>query len=124
REITLLYSIGETIASTLDLDRVAELVLETNRRIIKAESSSVTLRDPNQGALELKAMSGSEGSAAAHASIAALVAGSGKAEIVNDTKSDPRFAHHAETVRSLICVPLRHKEKTLGAIAVSNKLSG
>jgi len=124
REITLLYSIGETIASSLDVDQIARLVLDTNRRVIKAEDTSVVLLNPTSNELEVKATSGSESVAAAHDVGAALVARTGKPEILNDTSSDPRFARYAETVRSLICVPLRHKEKILGAIAVSNKLRG
>jgi class 3 adenylate cyclase len=122
REITLLYSIGETIASSLDVDQIAHLVLETNRRIIKAENGSVVLLDRDTDRFEVKASSGSQSAAAAHRAIAAVVARSGKAEIVNDTRADPRFAAHG-SVRSLIGIPLKHEEKILGAIAVSNKLS-
>ena len=46
REITLLYAIGETISSCLDVDQIARLILETNQSFVKAENSSVMLLNP------------------------------------------------------------------------------
>jgi len=124
REITLLYWIGETIASSLDVEQISRLVLETNRRVIKAADSTILFVRPESGELEVGATSGSGRGADARAVIAASVVATGKPEIVNDTRSDARFMPHAGEVRSLVGVPLKHKDEILGAIAVSNKLSG
>ena len=128
RELTLLYTIGETIGTCLDVDQIARLVLETNRKIIKAENSSLMLLNPHTKELEIQATSGLEHQFKVHLrkgiGIAGLVVQTGKPQIVNDTTADPRFVQHTKAVRSLICVPLKVEEKILGVINVSNKLSG
>jgi class 3 adenylate cyclase len=128
REITLLYTIGETIGSCLEVDQIAQLVLQTNRRIIKAENSSLMLLNPDTQELEIKAASGLEQTMKVHlkegVGIAGLVAQTGNPQIINDTQADSRFVQQTGIVRSLICVPLKVKEKILGVINVSNKLSG
>lgn len=128
REITLLYAIGETISSCLDMDQICHLILETNQNFIKAENSSVMLVNPQTKELELKATTGPK----RHAKdllkegegIARLVAQTGQSEIVNEPQTDPRFVKPAGFIRSLLCVPLKVQDKVLGVINVSNKFSG
>lgn len=128
REITLLYAIGETISSCLDVDQIARLILETNQSFVKAENSSVMLLNPETRKLEIKATSGPEQQVKASlkegVGIAGLVVQTGHPEIVNGPQADPRFVQPKGIVRSLLCVPLKVQEKVLGVINVSNKLSG
>jgi len=128
REITLLYTIGETISSCLDVDQIAHLILETNHSFIKADNSSVMLLNPETRELEIKATSGPEQHVKASlkegVGIAGLVAQTGHPEIVNAPQTDPRFVQPSGLIRSLLCVPLKVQEKVLGVINVSNKLSG
>jgi class 3 adenylate cyclase/putative methionine-R-sulfoxide reductase with GAF domain len=128
REITLLYMIGETISSCLDVDQIANLVLETNQSFIKAENSSVMLLDRETRELEIKAASGMEQYVKAAlkegVGIAGLVVQTGQPEILNEPQADPRFVQPTGFVRSLLCVPMKAQEKVLGVINVSNKLSG
>jgi len=128
REITLMYAIGETISSCLDVDQIAHLILETNQSFVKAESSSVMLLNPETRELEIKASSGPEqhmkASLKEGVGIAGLVAQTGHPEIVNEPQTDPRFVQPTDLIRSLLCVPLKVQEKVLGVINVSNKLSG
>jgi sigma-B regulation protein RsbU (phosphoserine phosphatase) len=44
----------------------------------------------------------------------------GIAEIVNDCASDPRALKAEPSLRSLICAPLRAKQRTVGVIALAN----
>lgn len=128
REITLLYTIGETISSCLDVDQIAQLVIETNQSFIKAENSSVMLLNPGTRELEIKAVSGLEQpvkmALKEGIGIAGLVVQTGQPEIINEPQMDPRFVQPTGPVRSLLCVPLKVQEKVLGVINVSNKLSG
>lgn len=128
REITLLYAIGETISSCLDVDQIAHLILETNRAFIKTENSSVMLLNPETRELEIKAADGPEQQVKpalkAGVGIAGLVVRTGQPEIVNEPQTDSRFIWPAGIVRSLLCVPLKVQENVLGVINVSNKLSG
>jgi class 3 adenylate cyclase/putative methionine-R-sulfoxide reductase with GAF domain len=128
REITLLYTIGETISACLDVDQIARLIMETNQSFVKTENSSVMLLNPETRELEIKATSGPEQHVKASfnegVGIAGLVAQTGHPEIVNEPQTDPRFVQPTGLIRSLLCVPLKVQEKVLGVINVSNKLSG
>ena len=128
REITLLYTIAEAIGACLEVDQIARLVLETSHKMIKAEQSSVMLLHPQTRRLTIHAASGVEQALKVPlregVGIAGCVVQTGRPEIVNDPQADPRFVHHTGTIRTLLCVPLKTNEKTLGAINVSNKLSG
>jgi len=128
REITLLYAIGETISSCLEVDQIAKLILEMGRNLIETENSSVMLLNPETKELEIKAVIGVEQTAKTPfkkgIGIAGLVVQTGKPEIVNDTWDDPRFVQTTGGVRTLLCVPLKVQEKILGVMNVSNKLSG
>ena len=128
REITLLYAIGETISSCLDVDEIAHLILETTHSFVKAENSSVMLLNPETRELEIKATSGPEQHVKAAlkegAGIAGLVVQTGQPQIVNEPQAHPRFVQPTGLIRSLLCVPLKVQEKVLGVINVSNKLSG
>ncbi len=129
REITLLYTIGETISSSLEVDQIAQLILETNRTVIETESSSVMLLNPETKELEIRAALGGEHDVKAYfkegEGIAGLVVQTGKPQIVNDTETDSRFVQlEGRNVRSLLCVPLKVQERVLGVINLSNKLPG
>ncbi len=127
REITLLYTIGTTINACLEVNQIAQLILETNRTVLETENSSVMLLNPETQTLEIKAAIGVERNVKTHlkkgTGIAGYVAQTGISEIVNDTQADPRFVPHTGEVHSLLCVPLKVQEKILGVVNVSNKLS-
>lgn len=58
--------------------------------------------------------------------IAGLAAKSGESIIVNDTTRDERFKEIEgdKKIHSLICVPLKVKEETIGVLSLANKKSG
>lgn len=128
REITLLYAIGETISSCLDVDQIAHLILETNQSFVKAENSSVMLLNQENRELEIKATSGQEQHVKTAlkegVGIAGIVVQTGQPQIVNEPQAHPQFVQPTGLIRSLLCVPLKVQEKVLGVINVSNKLSG
>jgi class 3 adenylate cyclase len=128
REITLLYTIGETISACLDVDQIAHLVLDTTGRFIKAEHSSVMLLHPATGQLDIRAASGVEYAVKPAlregGGIAGLVVQTGTAEIVNEPQADPRVVAPSNHMRSLLCVPLKVQDRSLGVVNLSNKLAG
>jgi HD-GYP domain-containing protein (c-di-GMP phosphodiesterase class II) len=52
--------------------------------------------------------------------IAGSVWASGRAEIVNDVHSDPRFVEEAVSISSLMCAPLKAKDTVVGLIKLGN----
>ncbi len=124
KEITLLYDIVEKISSCLDTKEVARLVIEEARRVIRLSSVSVLLLNKETDMLELVAEYGHEQDTSTTVSrgvgIAGSVWASGRAEIVNDVHSDPRFIESAVALSSLMCAPLKAKDAVVGVIKLGN----
>ena len=124
REINLLFNLSEKLASSLELQNVARMALGEATSLIQATDGSVMLFDEEQRKL---ASIASVGSAAAMQSqfecidgIVNAVAASGKAEIVEDVKSDPRYNECGGRVGSLVCAPLKAKQVVIGVILLVN----
>jgi phosphoserine phosphatase RsbU/P len=60
-EINLLYSISETLGSTLDMDSGAATILAEVRDVMGAKRGSLWVHDPHDGALHLAAEVGDDG---------------------------------------------------------------
>jgi serine phosphatase RsbU (regulator of sigma subunit) len=124
REVNLIYSFSEKLASTLDLDKVAGLTLEEARHLIAATDGAVMLVDEPTDRLDPVAdfgdvYSAARGTAWAEGLFASILA-SGQGEIVNDVHADARHVHRGHAIASLICTPLRVKERVTGLIALSS----
>ncbi len=127
REVNLIYSFSEKLASTLELDKVAGLTLEEARHLIAATDGAVMLLDEPNSRLHSVADFGGVYSAARDSAWAeglfASILASGQGEIVNDVQADPRHVHNGHAIASLICTPLRVKERVTGLIALSSSTS-
>lgn len=125
KEITLLYDITEKLTASLDPVEVAQLVINEARRLIEADNASVMLVNEETGMLEVIAASGKELHPGEGLKIGKGIAGSvvltGRAEIVNDIQSDSRYVQGAIRVSSLMCVPLKIKDRVIGVIYVSSE---
>lgn len=126
RELHILYEMGETLNAGLDLNTVIQRTLEEVRKLIDATSCSVMMIDESGQFLEAAGgMGGSQGGLQLRVGegIAGCVAASGIPEIVNDVMKDPRFLNTESTLRSLICAPLKVKDKVFGVINLGNTTS-
>jgi serine phosphatase RsbU (regulator of sigma subunit) len=124
REVNLIYSFSEKLASTLDLDKVAGLTLDEARHLIAATDGAVMLLDEPTARLHSiadfgHAYSMARGPAWAEGLFASILA-SGQGEIVNDVQADRRHVPNGHAIASLICTPLRVKERVTGLIALSS----
>jgi serine phosphatase RsbU (regulator of sigma subunit) len=124
REVNLIYSFSEKLASTLDVDKVAALTLEETRHLIRATDGAVMLLDEPAARLRCVASFGDAYSAARDPACAeglfASILANGQGEIVNDVGADPRHVGRGPAIASLICTPLRVKERVTGLIALSS----
>jgi sigma-B regulation protein RsbU (phosphoserine phosphatase) len=124
REINLIYSFSEKLAATLELDKVAGLTLDEARHLIAATDGAVMLLDDRTGRLEPVADFGQAysrlGPQARADGVFASILASGQGEIINDVPADPRDVPNGHAVASLICTPLRVKERVTGLIALSS----
>lgn len=125
KEIHLLYRMSERISARLDLEEVAGLVLEEARQSIQATGGSVMLLNEESETLDIVSGVGQEQlqkvMLAPGTGIAGHVLLSGRAEIVNDAPHDPRFKPGPQRIHSLMCAPLRSKDRVFGVLNMSHR---
>ena len=124
KEITLLYGLSEKISTCLDVESLAKLVLKEAEKTIRCDSGSVMVLDDETGEITARAGLGVENVEKAHLrpgfGVVGCIFESGRAEIVNDLRNDPRYVEGPGSARSLICAPLMSADRTMGVINVSS----
>ena len=122
REINLLYNLSEKLAASLELEPVAGLALSQARTLIKASDGLVMLVDETSHKLKSVAVFGDESQIANYLGcvdlIIDVVVETGKAEIVNDVRADPRYAECDSSLSSLLCAPLKVNQQVIGVIVL------
>jgi serine phosphatase RsbU (regulator of sigma subunit) len=120
REVNLIYSFSEKLASTVDVETVTALTLDEARHLIAATDGAVMLLDDVAAPLRPVAVFGDVYRAAPPDGVLASIVASGQGEIINDVRADGRHVHDGHQVASMICTPLRVKERVTGLIALSS----
>lgn len=125
KEINLLYRISAKMTACLDLKEVAKLVIDEARKIIEATNGSVMLLNPETGNFDIIATFGQEFNPKAPIGLGKGIAGdvilTGRAEIVNNVRADPRFVEGRNQIISLMCAPLKTKDEIIGVINLSSE---
>lgn len=107
-----------------DVDETCDLILEEARNIISAENGSVMLLDDEGKTLSIKAAFGLESEPKVKLSVGEGIAGdvikTGRAELINKVLLDSRFVKGSKHIESLLCVPLKYKERIFGVLNMSN----
>lgn len=129
QEIDLFEDISTQLTTSLDPHQIAQLTLQKIHQLIESSAGIIILLKPNFIDSQVAAFEviTEFGQFFHHQSnldqgIIRNIMRSGRAELVNDIQSDPRSLGQ-ENVRALICVPLRAKERVLGAIAIGTQNS-
>jgi HD-GYP domain-containing protein (c-di-GMP phosphodiesterase class II) len=123
KEITLLYNIAEKVSACLDLKEVAKLAIDETMKFIDGTGASIKLLNDETGQFETIISFGSESDTKTlrpGEGIEGNVFTSGMAEIVNDVYSDARYVACGSKVSSIICSPLKVKDKVIGTIKISS----
>lgn len=124
KEITLLYDMVEKVSTCLDTREVARLVIEEARKILKLSAVAVFLLNRETDAMEVIAHHGlAEGALTTirrGQGITGAIWAQGRAEIVNDVVSDPRFLDMGQKVHSMMCAPLKAKEEVIGLLRLGS----
>jgi two-component system NtrC family sensor kinase len=135
QELDALSRAGQTIASSLDLDRVLALVTAEARILLDAEASSVLLYDSDTDELVFTAASPTASESLlgvrmpADAGIAGWVLSEREAALVSDSQRDPRWYDRVDamtgmTTESLLAVPMMHGEEIVGVLEAMNRKGG
>ncbi|HBY98251.1 MAG TPA: histidine kinase [Chloroflexi bacterium] len=130
----LLSEIGQALASTLDLPQLLQETMRQAMAIMQAQASSLMLLDNETNELVYEIVHGAKRDQLRQfrmpitQGIAGWVARTGQPLIVNDPGADPRFNRNVDrttgfVTRSILCVPLQMKGRTIGVLQVLNKPS-
>jgi transcriptional regulator with GAF, ATPase, and Fis domain len=125
REINLLYNLSEKLTASLELRSVVQVALEEANRLISGTSGVVMLLDEETEMLRTILAFGQDDGPQEFINpgegIIGSIAQTGRAEIVNDVLSDPRPAEGVGRVASLVCAPLKAKQKVTGVILIGSR---
>lgn len=112
------------LTSFVDLKETCKLVLDEIRHSIKSDNGSIMLLDEKRNILKIVAAFGTEANKKtelrAGAGIAGDVVKTGKIELINNISADMRFEKGEAKVETLLCAPLKSKNKIFGVINLSN----
>jgi signal transduction histidine kinase len=120
QEIDLFDDILTKLATSLDTRQIAQLVLQELSRLIESSAGMILLLSPDATAFEIIAEFGvffDDSQPEPGKGIIGNIVQSNRAELINDVQADPRLEGE-KNVSAMICVPLRAKERVLGAIAI------
>ncbi|HMQ30960.1 MAG TPA: GAF domain-containing sensor histidine kinase [Chloroflexaceae bacterium] len=130
RELNLLYEIGQSLAVNLDLSSLLNDIKLRAPRVVGAERCSIFIMDEAKNELVLD-IAGEQRQfrMPADRGIAGWVVTHGVGQIVNDVEQDSRWydaiGREADFVtRSILCVPMKVKDRTIGAMQILNTLDG
>ncbi len=123
--LDILYQVSNVIHATLEPEEALELILSEAVRVMRANSGSVALINPNTGFLEILATHGlPQGSNALKLKVGEGVTGwvaqNGITLRVGDVAQDGRYILLGRDVRSEMAVPLRMDGKVSGVINVDS----
>jgi signal transduction histidine kinase len=132
RELELMVQISRTLTSTLDLDRLLELIINRAGELVGSVGASIILQNRRTGSLIFRAATGPKSEDLLNQevpienSIAGTVFQTCEPLIVQEIEADPR--HYDGTDRaiefetqSILAVPMIFKERTIGVLEAVNK---
>ncbi|MCP5093923.1 MAG: GAF domain-containing protein [Chloroflexi bacterium] len=132
-QLKALQELGAVINSSLDLDQVLGIVMDSIIRLTKSERSMLLLRDDDSGELDVQVYRNidqatlQKSSFDISRSIVRSVFESGEPVVTMNAQSDPRFAAQESIIsynlRSILCVPLMIKETSIGVIYADNRVA-
>ena len=126
-----LAGIGQVVNSTLEVDEVLQIVMDTIVRLMGAERGFLMLRD-EQGEMVIRIARNWEQESinknefAISRTVIQRVIEAGEAILTTNAREDPRFDGQASIIafnlRSILCVPLRVKSEQIGVIYTDNRI--
>lgn len=125
-KLQILLKVSELLSSPEDIDRLLNKILDLLFQIMDVDRAALLLLDDNTGDLDLKAIKVTARETTQFYSrfILNYVMEHGVGVLSSDARLDPRFekAHSIvqQSIRSLICVPLKPRDKVTGVLYVDN----
>jgi signal transduction histidine kinase/CheY-like chemotaxis protein len=129
KELNILYGVGKSVTSLLDLEKVLNRIVEAAVFVTGAEEGSLMLVDKDTGELYLRAARNLGEKFArgfrlkVEHSIAGQVVKTGQPILQGTQDEETLKVKTGYLVKSLVNVPLKAKDETIGVLAVNNKLT-
>ena len=130
--LSLLYQLTQMFNASLDLEEVLNIVIDEVITAIRAERGFVMLYEQS-GSLDFKTARGIDQTTIndpqfeISRSVVEQVAKSGESLLTSDAQKDESLSKQTSVVnlklRSILCAPLKIKDKILGVIYVDNRLT-
>jgi phosphoserine phosphatase RsbU/P len=128
-ELTLLNDLALAASSSLDVDRILDLIVEKSIKAVKAEQGSIMLVSsqpdtPLQTLIRQADMSQSNSGYKVGSHISGWVLKYRKPLLINELASDARFKVselEARTIQTLLAVPISFKGDLIGILIMTNK---
>ncbi len=135
RELTLLNDVGQLLTSTLDFNEVLHILMSQIQKIMRVEAVSLLLveKDTNdlifEVALGIMSDSLEKRRLPAGKGLVGWVVETGKSVLIPDVSRDERFDRTFDessgfVTKSMLCVPLKIRNKVFGVIQVINHADG
>jgi diguanylate cyclase (GGDEF)-like protein len=135
KELKTLNEVVQAINSSLEPKAIFQTIMDKTADVIKAEAWSVLLLDPKTNELVFEAAAGEAGQKLlglrikVGQGVAGWVAQHNKSLVVADVAKDPRFYSGMDkktkfVTKSILCVPMRHRNQFMGVVEVINKIGG
>src|SRR5208282_1052257 len=130
-EVTVFHELGKALTSSLQLDQVLRTIMEKINEVLRPDTWSLLLMDPDKRELYFQIATGKGADALKDVRIkvgqglAGWVAETGEVVVVPDTTKDSRFFAQVDErtkmeTRSIVAVPVRFREQCLGVIELIN----
>jgi class 3 adenylate cyclase len=130
-QLRTLAGAGSAMNSSLDLDMVLSQVMDEVIILTQAERGYIILRSEKTGDFDFRVsreneISRHDGKNQVSTSVVQEVLDSGQPLLADNAYKDPRMQDKVSiaqmVLRSVLCVPLRYKDQTTGAVYVDNRL--
>jgi signal transduction histidine kinase len=128
--LAAVYQVSQALGSSLVLDDALTQVMDAVIQLTGAERGCLMLFDEAAGGLDLRAARNLERESLSNKemeysrSVVETVSRTGKAVLTTNAQTDPRFSEQQSvmqySLRSVLCVPLKVKDRVLGVIYVDN----
>jgi PAS domain-containing protein len=133
-QLKALQEIGAVVNSSLNLDQVLAEVMDAIINLTQAERAILLLIDEKTGQLTVQVARNVDRETIEKSSsfeisrtIVRSVAESGEPVVTMNAQSDPRFSATESIIsynlRSILCVPLRIKDTTIGVVYADNRIA-
>ena len=136
RELSFFGHISKALTSTLELNKVLDIIMENVQKLVRSEAWSLLLYDEERNDLYVAVTKGKQPEGLQgmrvklEEGVAGWVAQKGRPLIVGDVLNDKRFSDYVNNnvkgfiPRSVLCVPITSKKKIIGVLEVLNKRGG